>query len=227
MPATPSAHTPPLPSRAAAGAFSSTVVVMAVGNALLTTALLRQVTGPPRDALIGSVAVLLVALAVATVASVALVRSRPTLSGGALWCGALSGALLTGHLVLEVVGNHVGEGAAITLVSMAGAVGIWAWAGTHGRSAFEGAGAGLGAAVLAVQVVVCGGLVLVMTGHPSAPYVAQWPEFRRSGWTDAAAFAVANGLDSATSHVLFACVVGPVAGSVAAVSASSRTSRRK
>ncbi len=46
--------------------------------------------------------------------------------------------------------------------------------------------------------------------------VATWQEFKRSAWTDPAAFQIGNTLDSAFGHLLLAPVVAMIFGAIGA-----------
>ena len=65
-------------------------------------------------------------------------------------------------------------------------------------------------AMVSVLLAVTFGLLLMIAAYPPADYVATWPEFQASGWTNARAFAIANTFDAVWAHLL----VGPVAGSL-------------
>ena len=69
--------------------------------------------------------------------------------------------------------------------------------------------AGLLAAVFSAGVcmliaVTAGFMVQFFVAPPEPAYVSTWAEFKRSGWTDARAFGMANTLDSGFTHLVIA-----------------------
>lgn len=80
--------------------------------------------------------------------------------------------------------------------------------------------AGLFAAVLSAGVcmliaVTVGFMFQFFIAPPEPAYVSTWAEFKRSGWTDAHAFGMANTLDSGFTHLVVAPIVGLFVGSLA------------
>ncbi len=69
--------------------------------------------------------------------------------------------------------------------------------------------AGSWAALVCTLILVGFGLALTFASIPSG-YVSTWSEFRRSGWTDATAFGIANTFGSAYSHLLLGPIVGAI-----------------
>jgi hypothetical protein len=67
---------------------------------------------------------------------------------------------------------------------------------------------GCWSAVLSVLMVVTCGFVLMFFEVPPVAYVATWPEFKQSGWTDVQAFAIANTLEAGFTHILAGFVMG-------------------
>ncbi len=69
------------------------------------------------------------------------------------------------------------------------------------------------AAGICMLVGVGGGFVVeLFVLPPDAGAVGLWPEFKRSGWTDTRAFAVANTLESGFTHLLSAPIVALLFG---------------
>ena len=60
--------------------------------------------------------------------------------------------------------------------------------------------------------VAAGFVIEFFAARPDPAYVATWGEFKRSGWTDARAFGLANTLDSAFTHLVIAPIVALVVG---------------
>ena len=96
---------------------------------------------------------------------------------------------------------------------------LWAVAGFRGARAAglfrAGLASAVGCAMVCMLVAVAGGFLLeLFLFPPQTKGVSTWPEFRRSGWTDARAFALANTLDSGFTHLTAAPVVGAMVGSI-------------
>jgi hypothetical protein len=60
--------------------------------------------------------------------------------------------------------------------------------------------------------VAAGFVVEFFIATPDVGAIQTWQEFKRSGWTDARAFGVANTLDSGFTHLLIAPVVASLFG---------------
>ena len=69
-------------------------------------------------------------------------------------------------------------------------------------------------AVVSVLLAVSFGFVLMFFEVPPLDYVATWAEFRRSGWRDVHAFAIANSLDAGFTHLLAGFVLGSILGAI-------------
>jgi len=130
--------------------------------------------------------------------------------------GMAGGVLLVVHMALENFGRHVGENAGITLAFMLTTFLLWAVTGfvvaRNTASILLGCRAGCWSAVVSVLLAVTFGFVLMFFDVPSLDYVAIWPEFKQSGWTDVQAFAIANTLDAGFSHLLAGLVLGSLFG---------------
>lgn len=75
-------------------------------------------------------------------------------------------------------------------------------------------------------IAVTGGFVVEFFVSPPEPaYVATWAEFKRSGWTDARAFALANTLESAFIHLVVAPFVALFTGGLGCLLAQFGMSR--
>jgi hypothetical protein len=81
-------------------------------------------------------------------------------------------------------------------------------------------------AAICVLIAVAAGFVIeFFVARPEPAYISTWPEFKRSGWTDARAFGLANTLDSAFTHLLVAPGVALVFGGVASFLGQSNSSK--
>jgi hypothetical protein len=64
-------------------------------------------------------------------------------------------------------------------------------------------------------LAVAAGLTIEFFIAPPDPAtISTWAEYRRSGWTDAYAFGLANTLDSAFTHLIIAPIVAMVFGGI-------------
>jgi hypothetical protein len=130
--------------------------------------------------------------------------------------GLLGGVLMVGHMALENFGARVGEDWRLTVTVMLAAFALWFGSGWYaGRkhfSAIAGASAGCWAAIVSVTLAIMCGFLGMYFNVPAPDYVATWPEYIQGGWSDPQAFAIANTIDSGTSHILTALFLGPVLG---------------
>lgn len=130
--------------------------------------------------------------------------------------GVFGGLLQMLHMTLENFGHRVGENSIVTLAFMAGGFLIWGGAGyCVTRSTGEikdGLVASCWSAMVSVVIAATFGLVLMSANIPPPEYVATWGEFKQSGWADARAFAIANSLDAAFSHLVIGPIVGTIVG---------------
>jgi hypothetical protein len=91
------------------------------------------------------------------------------------------------------------------------------WATITLKSIKAGLLTSVATAVICMLMGVAGGVLLEMFVAPTSPaIVATWHEFKRSAWTDPAAFQIANTLDSAFGHLLLAPVVAMIFGVIGA-----------
>jgi len=141
--------------------------------------------------------------------------------------GLITGALQVTHMTLE---NFVDLGPRLngitTLTFMFCAFMLWGVAGyvvaRSTKSIFSGITAAVWSAVVSTLITVTFGFALMYSSVPRPEYVATWAEFKRSGWTDARAFAIANTLDAGFSHLIIAPIVGIIFGAIGAAMASWR-----
>jgi hypothetical protein len=142
-------------------------------------------------------------------------RSRAAYRIGAV-LGALGGALQIIHMSLESFGSHLGDTPWVTVSLMGLTFVVWAFAAVlvvlGGAPLREAVLAAALSGIVTMIIAVVFGLSLVWAGYPEAGYVATWSEFRRSGWSDARCFAVANSFDALISHFVGGPLVGSVVG---------------
>jgi len=81
------------------------------------------------------------------------------------------------------------------------------------------------AAICMLLAVAAGFVLQFFVARPEPAYISTWAEFKRSGWTDARAFGLANTLDSAFTHLLVAPGVALVFGGVASFLGQSNSSK--
>jgi len=98
----------------------------------------------------------------------------------------------------------------------------WGIAGFRTTRSLNSVRAGILAAVLSAAIcmliaVTAGFVVEFFLAPPEPTYVSTWAEFKRSGWTDAGAFAVANTLDSGFTHLVVAPIVALLFGGLASL----------
>jgi hypothetical protein len=143
--------------------------------------------------------------------------------------GLIAGSVQIIHLLLERFVSFSGRwNGVVTLAFMMTTFLLW------GVTGFIGARSGqvtttsiwlaVWSAVLTMTLAVATGFALDFFLSPTPPdSMLSWPEFQRSGWTDVRAFAIANTLDSAFSHLLIGPAVAAIVGTVGSL--LGRTSR--
>ena len=104
---------------------------------------------------------------------------------------------------------------------------IWGIAGFRTARSLRSTRAGLLVAVTSAGIclliaVAAGFLVQFLLAPPEPAYISTWAEYQRSGWTDPRAFAAANTLDSAFTHLIVAPVVALLFGGLATFVARSQ-----
>jgi len=127
----------------------------------------------------------------------------------------LIGLMAEDGLLFRVAGPSMQIATMLTLFT------LWGVAGWRASRALRSIRAGLMAAVLSacicMMVAVTAALVMqLFLVRPSLAEVATWGEFKRSGWTDPRAFAIANTLDSGFTHFLLSPVVASLTGGIGA-----------
>ena len=91
--------------------------------------------------------------------------------------------------------------------------GVAAWTSRSSGSMRAGIFAGVVSAGICMLIAVAAGFAIEIVLVPPDPaHVSTWAEFKRSGWTDARAFGLANTLDSGFTHLLIAPIVALIFG---------------
>lgn len=116
---------------------------------------------------------------------------------------------------------HV-RGPAVQIATMLTLFALWGVAAWRAARLLGSIRAGLVTAVVSagvcMMVAVMAALIMqLFFVHPSVAEVAAWSEFKRSGWTNPRAFAIANTLDSGFMHFVVAPVVACITGGIGAV----------
>jgi hypothetical protein len=126
--------------------------------------------------------------------------------------GFLSGCLEIINIGIENGSPLAVRGPILPITFMLIIFTLWGIAGFRTARTLESTRGGLLAAVLSAAIcmliaVTFGFVVEFFLAPPESTYVSTWAEFKRSGWTDAGAFAVANTLDSGFTHLVIAPIV--------------------
>ena len=147
---------------------------------------------------------------------------------GALWdtirkravlCGTATGTVEVLNITLENVAPAIAHspGFAITFMLIVflawGAAAAWTMRVTRIRwmaviTAVSSAG------ICMLIAVLAGFLMQLFLTRPNLAEVARWAEYKRSGWADVQAFALANTLDSGFTHLLLAPLVAALFGTL-------------
>lgn len=129
--------------------------------------------------------------------------------------GLIGGAIEVANIATENGLLIPVRGPTLQIACMLIVFAFWSAVGTlialRGGSLPRGVLAGVSVAGISVLVAVAaGGLIEFFVAPPSATYVVTWQEYKRSGWSDPRAFAVANTVDSGFTHLLLAPIVAAV-----------------
>lgn len=135
--------------------------------------------------------------------------------------GCLFGCVTGGLEVLNIgmetwLPKSAGSGA-LRIAFMAAVFLLWGAAAARAVRTTGSVRAGVFAAVLSAGLcmlvaVAAGFAVELFLATPDVNAIQTWPEFERSGWTDARAFGLANTLDSGFTHLLIAPIVASLFG---------------
>lgn len=148
-----------------------------------------------------------------------------------LWKTILPTALRFGLLsgAIEIVNIGIENGIPFSIHSPVAQIGFMLtvfalWGVASGRTAQAcrstraGLLAGISSAGICMLIAVTAGFAMeLFLVPPESAYVATWGEFKRSGWTDARAFGIANTLDSGFTHLVMAPIVAAIFGSIASL----------
>jgi len=131
--------------------------------------------------------------------------------------GVLTGILEIVNIGIENVIPSSISGPRIALGFMFVVFTLWGVAGFRAAKSVGSFGAGLLAAIISACIcmpiaVAAGFAVQFFLAQPDAAQIATWAEYRRSGWTDARAFRLANTLESGLTHLIVAPVVATLFG---------------
>ena len=131
----------------------------------------------------------------------------------ALLFGTITGCMEIAGIVTENYTQITSPVLPITL--MLTVFTLWGIAGFRVSRRLASIRSGLFAAAIAAGVcmliAVAAGFLIEFSLHPPAPdSVQSWAEYKRRGWTDPHAFAIANTLESAMTHLVVAPVVALV-----------------
>jgi hypothetical protein len=133
--------------------------------------------------------------------------------------GVITGALELMNIGLENAAPAVTHGPAVSIGFMAIVFLLWGIGGARTVRSGASIRAGMVTAILSAGIcmliaVTAGFVIEFFIAPPDPAAVSMWAEYRRSGWTDAHAFGLANTLDSAFTHLIIAPVVAMVFGGI-------------
>ena len=168
------------------------------------------------------------------VAIVLLARARGaywgSLLGRAIACGVMTGMVEVINIGVEngipfaVSGPFIAPGFMLLVFTLWGVAGFRVTRSE--RSIRAGLLVAISSAGICMLIAVTAGFIVELFVSPPEPaYVASWAEFKRSGWTDARDFAVANTLESAFTHLVVAPIVALFSGGLGSLLAQIRFSR--
>jgi hypothetical protein len=132
--------------------------------------------------------------------------------------GAGGGAVQVVHLIVERFSSapRPWDGI-ITLAFMLATFLMWGFAGCRARSVglllLPSLLASIWSAIVTMTIAVLAGTLLEFFIAPiPLDQMRTWAEFQRSGWTDLAAFSIANTIDNASTHLIIGPVVACIFG---------------
>ena len=156
-------------------------------------------------------------------------------SKDASWAAILRRAILFGLFggTLEALNIAIENGIPVAIHSPAVPIAFmllvfasWGVAGFRAARSLYSVRAGVltavSSAAVCMLIAVCAGfLIEFFAAKPAPESIVTWGEFKRSGWTDPRAFAIANTMDSAFTHLLAAPAVALLLGTAASYLAQS------
>jgi hypothetical protein len=133
--------------------------------------------------------------------------------------GVITGALELMNIGFENVAPAVARGPAVSIGFMAIVFLLWGIGGARTVRSDNSIRAGMATAILSAGIcmliaVAAGFMIEFFIAPPDPVAVSMWAEYRRSGWTDAHAFGLANTLDSGLTHLIIAPIVAMVFGGI-------------
>lgn len=152
----------------------------------------------------------------------------PRLMLRATGLGALAGVLQIIHLCIERFVSLNGPwNGVVAITFMLTTFTVWAISGFLTRRSGQSVGISvwmsIWSAIVTMTLTVAVGLALELFLAPRPlESMRSWGEFTRSGWTDLHAFAIANTLDAAFSHLFIGPIVAAVVGTIGAFLAPDR-----
>lgn len=175
----------------------------------------------------------LVGYATAFVAITASARSWVATTGqvGVIF-GLITGAMWLVSLTVETFAGLTGwPNIAATGPLLLGGFALWGVAGAvahwHTSSVAAGVVASVYAAMTCVAITIAFGFALAYLALPRLKHnIDGSPEYLTSGWHDLHAFAIANTLDAAFTHLLIAPIIATVAGALGALAMRRRANYR-
>ncbi len=146
-------------------------------------------------------------------------RSWNTILTNATVFGVITGALESINIGFENAAPVAVHGPAVSIGFMAIVFSLWGIGGARIVSSGNSIRAGMTTAILSAGIcmliaVTIGFIIEFFIAPPDPVAISMWAEYRRSGWTDAHAFGLANTLDSAFTHLIIAPIVAMVFGGV-------------
>jgi len=141
--------------------------------------------------------------------------------------GVITGALEMINVGLENTASAAAHGPTLSIGFMAIVFSLWGIGGARTVGSGNSIRAGMATAILSSGIcmllaVTAGFWIELFIAPPDPASVSMWPEYRRSGWTDARAFGLANTLDSAFTHLIIAPFVAMVCGGIGSLLAFVR-----
>jgi hypothetical protein len=132
--------------------------------------------------------------------------------------GSIAGLCEVTNIAFENGIPLAARGPALQIATMLLIFALWGVAGARTAQALKRFRPGVIAAVMSAGIcmviaVTVGFALELFVAPPQPDYVATWAEFKRSGWTDAHAFSIANTLDSGFTHLLMGPAIAAVVGS--------------
>lgn len=116
---------------------------------------------------------------------------------------------------------------AVAITFMLATFAVWAISGFLTRRSGQSIGVSIWmsiwSAIVTMSLTVATGLALELFLAPRPlESMRSWGEFTRSGWTDLHAFAIANTLDAASSHLFIGPIIAAVVGTIGTFLARDR-----